>query len=198
MQKLNTKSNKKQKKHELVIIPSERVISKIFLIRGKKVMLDRDLAILYGVTAGVLNQAVKRNIKRFPDDFMFRLNKNEAEVWQSEIINPSLESQFVTLNSRSQVVILKRGQNIKYAPSAFTEQGVAMLSSVLRSERAIQVNIQIMRTFTNLREMLTTNKELREKIEKLEKKYDQNFRIIFETIQSFIKEKVKPKNKIGF
>ncbi len=189
MKKLNTKINKKREKHGLIVIPSERVVSKIFLIRGKKVMLDRDLAILYGVTTGALNQAVKRNIKRFPEDFMFKLNKNEAEVWQSEIISP---------NSKSQIVILKRGQNIKYAPLAFTEQGVAMLSSILRSERAIQVNIQIMRTFTNLREMLTTNKELREKIEKLERKYDQNFRIIFETIQPFIKEKVKPQNKIGF
>lgn len=199
MKKKNTKLNKKQNlvKTQLIVIPSERVVSKIFLIRGKKVMLDRDLATLYGVTTGVLNQAVKRNIKRFPEDFMFRLNKNEAEVWQSEIINPDLKSQFVTLSSRSQIVILKRGQNIKYAPLAFTKQGVAMLSSILRSERAIQVNIQIMRTFTNLREMLTTNKELREKIEKLEKKYDQNFRIIFETIQSFIK-KVRPQNKIGF
>ena len=200
MKKKNTKLNKKQNlvKTQLIVIPSERVVSKIFLIRGKKVMLDRDLATLYGVTTGVLNQAVKRNIKRFPEDFMFRLNKNEAEVWQSEIINPDLKSQFVTLSSRSQIVILKRGQNIKYAPLAFTKQGVAMLSSILRSERAIQVNIQIMRTFTNLREMLTTNKELREKIEKLEKKYNQNFRIIFETIQSFMKEKVKPQNKIGF
>ena len=201
MKKKNTKLNKKQNlvKTQLIVIPSERVVSKIFLIRGKKVMLDRDLATLYGVTTGVLNQAVKRNIKRFPEDFMFRLNKNEAEVWQSEIINPDLKSQFVTLSSRSQIVILKRGQNIKYAPLAFTKQGVAMLSSILRSERAIQVNIQIMRTFTNLREMLTTNKELREKIEKLERKYNQNFRIIFETIQSFVKKrKIKPQNKIGF
>ena len=177
MKKKNTKLNKKQNlvKTQLIVIPSERVVSKIFLIRGKKVMLDRDLATLYGVTTGVLNQAVKRNIKRFPEDFMFRLNKNEAEVWQSEIINPDLKSQFVTLSSRSQIVILKRGQNIKYAPLAFTKQGVAMLSSILRSERAIQVNIQIMRTFTNLREMLTTNKELREKIEKLERKYESKF-----------------------
>lgn len=203
MKKKNTKLNKKQNliKTQLVTIPSERVISKIFLIRGKKVMLDRDLALLYGVETKVLNQAVKRNIKRFPLDFMFKLNKQEAEIWQTEIIYPNLKSQIVTSGPRSQFVTLKkssRGQNIKYMPYVFTEQGVAMLSSILRSERAIQVNIQIMRTFTNLREMLTTNKELREKIEKLERKYDQNFRIIFETIQSFIKEKVKPQNKIGF
>ena len=201
MRKLNTKINKKQKNHELVVIPSERVVSKIFLIRGKKVMLDKDLALLYGVETKALNQAVKRNIKRFPLDFMFQLNKQEAEIWQTEIIYPDLKSQIVTSRSpRSQIVTLKksRGQHIKYMPHVFTEQGVAMLSSILRSERAIQVNIQIMRTFTNLREMLTTNKELREKIEKLERKYDQNFRIIFETIQSFIKEKVKPQNKIGF
>lgn len=202
MQKKNKKLNKRQNlvKTQLIAIPSERVISKIFLIRGKKVMLDKDLAPLYGVETKVLNQAVKRNIKRFPMDFMFRLNKQEAEIWQAEIIYSNLKSQIMTLGPRSQFVTLKKskGQHIKYMPYVFTEQGVAMLSSVLRNERAIQVNIQIMRTFTNLREMLTTNKELREKIEKLERKYDQNFRIIFETIQSFIKEKVKSQNKIGF
>ena len=129
---------------------------------------------------------------------MFRLGKHEVEIWQSEIINPNLKSQTMISGSRSQIVILKRGQNIKYAPQAFTEQGVAMLSSVLRSERAIQTNIQIMRTFTNLREMLATNKELREKINKMERRYDQNFRIIFQTIQLFLKEEGRPKNKIGF
>ncbi len=208
MKKKNTKLNKKQNlvKTQLIVIPSERVVSKIFLIRGKKVMLDKDLAELYGVETKSLNRAVRRNLERFPADFMFQLNKREADVWKSQIEisdTGNLKYQIGTSSSKSQTVILK-SQIVtsswggrRYSPMVFTEEGVAMLSSVLNSKRAIQVNIQIMRTFTNLREMLTTNKELREKIEKLEKKYDQNFRIIFETIQSFIK-KVRPQNKIGF
>ena len=211
MQKKNKKLNTKQNKNGLIVVPHERVVSKIFLIRGKKVMIDKDLAILYGVETKRLNEAVKRNIKRFPEDFMFQLNKQEAEIWVSQIVTPDSRSQFATLDPnlrsqtgtsslRSQFVILKkgRGQHQKYLPYVFTEQGVAMLSSVLNSERAILVNIQIIRTFTNLREMLATNKELREKIDKLERKYDQNFKIIFQTIQLFLKEEDKPKNKIGF
>ena len=117
-------------------VPVERITSKIYLIRGMKVMLDRDLAELYGVETKVLKQAVRRNIKRFPEDFMFELTKSEEK------------------SLRSQIVTLKRGQHAKYLPFAFTEQGVAMLSSVLNSERAIEVNIQIMRAFTQLRQML--------------------------------------------
>lgn len=135
------------------IVPQEIIESKILFIRGKKVMLDRDLAVLYGVETRALNQAVRRNIKRFPSDFMFQLSQEEA----SEL-------------SRSQFVTLKRGQNIKYLPFAFTENGVAMLSSVLNSERAITVNIQIMRTFTRIREMIATHKDLQKKIEEMEKK----------------------------
>lgn len=145
-------------------------------------MFDRDLAELYGVETKNLNKAVKRNRVRFPTDFMFQLNKQEAEIW----------------GSRFQIGTLKRGQNIKYAPYVFTEQGVAMLSSVLNSKPAIQVNIQIMRTFTKLREMLATNKELRDKIEKLERKYDQRFKVVFNAIRNLLSTEEKPKGQFGF
>jgi len=147
------------------IVPMGRIASKIYLVRSVKVMLDRDLAELYSVETKVLKQAVRRNIDRFPVDFMFELTKEE---------NQSLRSQNVTL---------KRGQHSKYLPFAFTEQGVAMLSSVLKSDRAIQVNIQIMRAFTQLRQMLSTHKDLKRKIESMEKKYDENFKIVFQAIK---------------
>jgi phage regulator Rha-like protein len=163
------------------VIPQQIIENKILIIRGKKVMLDRDLAVLYGVEAKVLNQAVKRNFKRFPSDFMFQLSQEEA----MEL-------------SRSQIVTLKRGQNIKYLPYAFTENGVAMLSSVLNSERAITANIQIMRTFTKLREMLATHKELRQKIEEMEKKYDTQFKIVFDAIRQIMSSPESKEKKIGF
>ena len=163
------------------IIPVEIIENKIYLIRNKKVMLDSDLAELYDVETKVLNQAVKRNIARFPEDFMFQLNKEEASGL-----------------SRSQIVTLKRGQNIKYLPHAFTENGVAMLSSVLNSERAIQVNIQIMRTFTKIREMLLSHKDLKHKIEEMEKKYDAQFKIVFNAIKELMSQPEKPIRKIGF
>lgn len=147
-------------------------------------MFDRDLAELYDVETKVLNQAVKRNKGRFPDDFMFRLNQPEWQAWG-------------TLYMRSQIVTASR-RNIRFAPYVFTEQGVAMLSSVLNSERAIQVNIQIMRTFTKIREMLASNKELREKIEAMEKKYDKQFKIVFEAIKRLLDKDVEPISKIGF
>jgi phage regulator Rha-like protein len=162
------------------LVPIERIASKIYLIRGLKVMLDRDLAELYGVETKVLKQAVRRNIDRFPADFMFELTEEE---------NQSLRSQNVTL---------KRGQHSKYLPFAFTEQGVAMLSSVLKSDRAIHVNIQIMRAFTQLRQMLSTHKDLKRKIESMEKKYDQQFQVVFEAIKQLLSEEDKPKKKIGF
>jgi len=145
-------------------------------------MFDRDLAELYGVETKVLNRAVRRNKDRFPEDFMFKLNPKEIAIWES----------------RFQIGTLKRGHNIKYAPMVFTEQGIAMLSSVLNSKKAIQVNIQIMRTFTKLREMLASNKELREKIEKLERKYDQQFQAVFAAIKKLLAPEPKPKNDIGF
>jgi len=178
------------------IIPLDRIESKIYFIRGKKVLLDKDLALLYQVETKVLNQAVKRNLKRFPVDFCFQLNNLETSNLRSQIITLSLSSSL-----RSQIVTLKKGEHRKYLPFVFTEQGVAMLSSVLKSERAIQVNIQIMRTFSKIREMISSNKELREKIEKLEKKYeghDKKFAAVFDAMRDLFTEKAKPKNEIGF
>jgi hypothetical protein len=178
------------------IIPLDRIESKIYFIRGKKVMFDSDLAKLYQVETGALNRAVKRNNERFPVDFMFQLNNLENRNLKCQIGTSSLDER-----SRCQIGILNRGQNIKYLPYVFTEEGVAMLSSVLKSERAIQVNIQIMRTFSKIREMVSSNKELREKIEKLEKKYeghDKKFAAVFDAMRDLFTEKEKPKNEIGF
>ncbi len=161
------------------LLPTETIASKIYLIRGQKVMLDRDLAELYGVETKVLKQAVRRNIGRFPPDFMFEINKKEFETLRSQIVTSSWGG-------------------LRYMPMAFTEQGVAMLSSVLNSDRAIQVNIQIIRTFTKLRSLLATHKDLKRKIEAMEKKYDENFRIVFEAIKHLFDEEEKPKKKIGY
>jgi len=166
---------------KMLPVPSERIINKIFLIRGKKVMIDRDLAELYGVETRTLNQAVRRNIKRFPSDFMFQLAKQEMELWKSQIVISKSERKGLRKN-----------------PLAFTEQGVAMLSSVLNSERAIQVNVQIIRTFTKLRELIATHKELRQKIEEMERKYDKKFKIVFEAIGRLLESKDTPKKPIGF
>ncbi|OGX15220.1 MAG: DNA-binding protein [Omnitrophica WOR_2 bacterium RBG_13_41_10] len=170
----------------------EVIATKIFVVRGKKVMLDRDLAKLYGVETKVLIQAVKRNSKRFPEDFMFQLTWGKVQ---------SLRSQIVTLNRRKNGAS-KRGKHIKYLPYAFTEQGVAMLSSVLNSERAIQVNILIMRAFTKLREILLTHKDLAIKLDNLEKKYadhDEKIKNIFEAIRQLLQpQPVKKKRQIGF
>ncbi len=175
---------------------------KIYIIRGRKVMFDKDLAMLYGVTTKALNQAVKRNIKRFPEDFMFQLNKTESELF--------LRSQFVTANQktlkdkdknvilRSQFVTLRWGEHKKYQSNVFTEQGIAMLSSVLKSDKAISVNIQIIRIFTKLREMIDTYKELREKIEEMERNNDLNFNEIYKFIRLLMKENDEPRNQIGF
>jgi len=173
-------------------IAVEVIATRILELKGKKVMLGWDLAKLYGVSVKVLNQAVKRNIKRFPGDFMFQLSWQEVE---------SLRSQIVTLNN-TKTEASKRGKHIKYLPYAFTEQGVAMLSSVLNSERAIQVNILIMRAFTRLREILLTHKELAAKIEVLEKKYsehDQSIKEIFQAIKQLLQPlPAKEKKIIGF
>ncbi|MBN1868951.1 MAG: ORF6N domain-containing protein [Candidatus Omnitrophica bacterium] len=164
-----------------LIVAKEIIESKILFMRGKKVMLDRDLANLYGVETKVLNQAVKRNTDRFPDDFMFQLSRDEFNVWRS---------QFVTSK--------KDKKGLRYRPFAFTENGVAMLSSVLNSKRAIQVNIQIMRTFTKMREILAGHAELRRKIEEMEKKYDYQFKIVFDAIKKLLEPPEKPKHPIGF
>jgi phage regulator Rha-like protein len=172
------------------LLPIESIQDKILVLRNQKVLLSIDLALLYGVETKVLIQAVKRNIKRFPADFMFQLNAEETKMVQEHI-----------LRSRSQFVTLKRGFNIKYRPFAFTEQGVAMLSSVLNSERAMEVNISIMRTFVRLREYLLTHKELAEKLKELEEKvvrHDEKIVVVFEAIQQLMEEPEKPKREIGF
>jgi phage regulator Rha-like protein len=172
------------------LLPIESIQDKILVFRNQRVLLSIDLARLYGVETKVLIQAVKRNIRRFPSDFMFQLNAEETNMVQEHI-----------LHSRSQFVTLKRGFNIKYRPFAFTEQGVAMLSSVLNSERAMEVNISIMRTFVRLREYLLTHKELAGKLKELEEKverHDEKIVIVFEAIQQLMEEPEKPKREIGF
>ncbi|MBC8553478.1 MAG: ORF6N domain-containing protein [Candidatus Brocadiales bacterium] len=171
------------KKPKTGLIPQETIEGKILLIRGHKVMLDKDLAELYGVTTGNLNKAVRRNIDRFPEDFMFQLSKNEYD---------SLRFQFG---------ILKKGQHSKYLPQVFTQDGVAMLSSVLNSQKAIQVNIQIMRTFTKLREMMMSHKDLQKKIEDMERrhdKHDKHFQLIFKTIKEMLNPSGKTRKRIGY
>ena len=183
------------KRKVVSVIPIERIMGKIYYIRGKKVMFDRDLAELYGVGTGVLNQAMKRNMKRFPEDFMFQLTKEEISNWKSQIVISNYEKSLI-----SQTVISKRG-GTRHSPYVFTEQGVAMLSSVLKSNRAIEVNIQIMRTFIKIRELLIGNAELRAKLELMEKKYDNKFKIVFDAIKSIIetkKEDIKSTERIGF
>ncbi len=166
-----------------ISVPVERIEQSIISIRGHKVMLDQDLAKLYGVATSRLNEQVKRNIDRFPYDFMFQLSKEEYE---------NLISQFAT--SRS----IHGGR--RKMPYAFTEQGVAMLSSVLNSQRAIDVNIAIMRTFVKLRELLMTHKDLARKLEAMEKKYDSQFKIVFDAIRQLMQPPEAPvkKGRIGF
>lgn len=163
------------------IIPQEILEQKIFLIRKQKVMMDRDLAELYGVETKALTRAVRRNIDRFPEDFMFELTKEEYSA--------ILRRQFGTL---------EQGKYSKYLPFVFTENGIAMLSSVLRSKTAIHVNIQIMRTFTKLRELMATHKDLKTKIDQMEQKYDSQFRVVFQAIKQLIEPPQKKKKKIGF
>ena len=162
------------------LLPIERVESKILLIRGQKVMLDRDLAELYGVEAKALNRAVRRNCERFPEDFMFQLNNQEVGI---------LRCQIGTSNEWG---------GPRYLPYAFTEYGVAMLSSVLRSRRAILVNIEIMRAFGRLRQILATHKDLARKLEELEKKYDSQFRVVFDAIRQLMAPPPSKDRKIGF
>jgi hypothetical protein len=162
------------------IIPIENIAGLIYLIRGKKVILDRDLAVLYGVETKRLKEQVKRNIERFPDDFMFELSKSEFTNWRS---------QFATSN-RDKI-------GLRYSPMAFTEQGVAMLSSVLRSKTAIQVNIQIMRAFTKMRQLIFDNAELGKEIENLRADVDKKFQVVFETLDQLLTVDSNPK-KIGY
>ncbi len=165
-------------KTDLVNIPVERLEKAIFVIRGHKVMLDRDLAGLYGVETRILNQSVSRNLERFPPDFMFELTRDE-------ILGIS---QFVTSSS------LKFSKRVR----AFTEQGVAMLSSVLRSKRAIAVNVEIMRTFVRLRQILASNADLAIKLDDLEHKYDRQFKVVFDAIRQLMIPPHTNKDDIGF
>ena len=164
------------------MVPIERIESAILLIRGHKVMLDRDLAALYGVTTFNLNKAVKRNTDRFPEDFMFQLTAAEASTLRFQIGMSKGKG---------------RGGR-RYLPYVFTEQGVAMLSSVLRSKRAVQVNVEIMRAFVRLRRMLASNEDLARKLAALEKKYDSQFRVVFEAIRELMAPPTTKKRKIGF
>jgi hypothetical protein len=161
-------------------MPTPSIDRAILLLRWQRVLLDTDLANLYGVPIKRLVEQVKRNRERFPDDFLFQLHPAEAE----------------SLRSRS--ATLKRGQHRKYAPYAFTEQGVAMLSSVLRSPRAIQANIEIMRAFVRLRRMLQTNEELARKLAALERKYDGQFRVVFDAIRELMAPPPRTRRRIGF
>lgn len=168
------------------LIPVERISSKIYLIRKEKVLLDSDLAVLYGVQTKHLIQAVKRNINRFPEDFMFQLSKEEFKSLKSQIVTSSWGGR-------------------RYLPFAFTEQGVAMLSSVLNSERAIKVNISIMRAFVKMRKFLSSTEYLAKKLKQLEKEtrgkfaeHQQQISMIFEAIKELMTEKEKPKRRIGF
>ena len=174
---------------ETTLLSEETIVSKIYLIRDKKVMLDRDLAELYGVQTRVLNQAVRRNVRRFPEDFMFTLTKKELE---------NLISQFVTSS----------WGGIRKPPLAFTELGVAMLSSVLNSETAIDVNIQIIRIFNRMRELMTTNKDILLKIEQMEKNFlkqdarltksEADIRLIFEALKRLLTPPKEPRPRVGF
>ena len=174
------------KQTKAITVPDEIVMNKIYFIRGQKVMIDTDLAELYGVETKVLKQAVKRNTERFPEDFMFEMNKQE-------FVN--LRSQFVTSS-------LTHG-GVRYLPMIFTVQGVAMLSSILNSKKAIAVNIQIIRIFTRIRQMLMDNTELRLEIEKIKKKldnHDKNMEVVFQYLDELLEKKEKPipRKAIGY
>lgn len=162
-----------------IIVSEEIIINKIYLVRGHKVMLDRDLAEMYGVETRVLNQAIKRNEKRFPADFMFKMTSEELSDWKSQ-----------------NVISNKEKMGLRKPPNVFTEQGVAMLSSVLNSETAIEVNIQIIRTFTRIRQMLSEHTELRLEVEKIKKKLDnqdKNMEVVFQYLDELLEKKDQPK-----
>ncbi|MEO7982554.1 MAG: ORF6N domain-containing protein [Bacteroidota bacterium] len=172
------------KASKALLIHEESVVSKIYLIRGQKVMLDRELAILYGVPTKVFKQAVKRNLARFPEDFMFEITLEELQNWRS---------QFVTSNSDK--------MGLRYPPFCFTEQGVAMLSSVLNSETAIHVNIRIIGVFTKMRELLLTHKDILLQLEKIENKlssHDKHIQRIFQYLKQLLNPPQQPRRKIGF
>ena len=172
------------KNNFIITVPEERLLHHIYIIRGKKVMLDKDLASLYGIETKRLKEQVRRNRNRFPADFMFELNKKEFENWRS---------QFATSNSEI--------MGMRHAPFAFTEHGILMLSSILNTDRAIKVNIRIMMIFIKMREMLHTHKALLEKLEQLEKKvtgHDDSIKLIFQSLRRFLQNQNPPRRRIGF
>ena len=196
---------------ETSLIPAERIERRILLLRGQKVMLDFHLAELYEVETKVLNQAVKRNSERFPEDFMFQLTEEEAElILRSQIVTSSsgetpnpLNINEPSGNLRSQIVTSSWDENYggrRHLPFAFTEQGVAMLSGVLRSPRAVAVNIAVIRTFVKLRQMLTENTELARRLDALERKFDAQFKVVFDTIRELMKPitPAEARREIGF
>lgn len=179
------------------LVPMEHVERVIVVLRGHRVLLDVNLADLYGVSASVLNQAVKRNKERFPADFMFQLTAEEARILRSQIVTLRLEVPDIAADSPGDGRA-PHGKHIKYRPYAFTEQGVAMLSSVLRSPRAIQVNIEIMRAFVRLRQLLQSNAELAKKLAAHEKKCDAQYKVVFDAIRELTAPPTKPSRRIGF
>src|SRR4051812_2235675 len=186
----------------------EELAQLVFHVRGEKIMFDADLAALYGVEARALNQAVKRNQKRFPSDFMFQLTREEYDSIRSQFVTTlrgrkSNSSQIVTTSPRrsilkSQIVTSSWHGGRRRPPYAFTEQGVAMLSSVLRSSRAVEVNIAVVRTFGQLRRLMDSNRQIARKIEGLEKKYDEQFSAVLEAINQLLVPAGPPKKRIGF
>jgi hypothetical protein len=177
------------------LLKSDHVARLVFWMRGEKVMFDVDLAQLYGVPTKALNQAVRRNAARFPEDFAFRLSKKEFANLRSQIVTTYGDAQ----GNWSQIVTSsQKHRRPDSLPYAFTEQGVAMLSSVLRSPRAVEVNIAIMRTFVQLRRLMDTNRDLARKIEALEEKYDEQFSVVFEAIKQLVAPPSSPRRQIGF
>lgn len=173
---------KKKKLEPTSLVSQESIEGKILLLRGKRVMLDSDLAGIYGVTTKRLNEQVKRNKERFPEDFMFQLTKEEFEA---------LKSQFATLKKG-------RGQHRKFFPFVFTEHGAVMLASILNSPVAVNASIQVVRAFVQLREMLSEHTSLRRKIADMERKYDSQFKVVFDAIRQLLEPPRKPKKRIGF
>jgi len=167
------------------LLADEVIMNKIYMVRGQKVMIDRDLAKQYGVETKILKQAVRRNKKRFPDDFMFEMSKAELENWRSQIVTSNFGDKM----------------GLRYTPFCFTEQGVTMLACILNSARAVTINIQIIRIFTKLREMIITHKDILLKLDKLEKKvtnHDENIQMIFEALKQLLNPPQEPKRRIGF
>ena len=173
-----------KKVKQIMLPPDEIVVNKIYMVGSKKVMIDRDLAELYGVETKRLKEAVRRNISRFPEDFMFEMNNEEFEIWRTQFAS-----------SKSDM------HGLRYAPFCFTEQGVTMLSCILNSERAIAVNIQVIRIFTRMKELMTSNKEILLQLQKLENKltgHDEDIKLIFEYLKKLLDPELQPRRKIGF